>query len=391
LKRPADIRLLLQRRFANQHRDWLTGATTDGNWPLEITLGIPTESQALQQPDAVRAWVSEWRSWRGAGDLAWTERQWRSLGAQRLPSLLRLDGPDQIAVWAGEQDRWALAQQRCSALSDRWPMLRPYLGKLFDVLAGYAHEDYERLVTTLAWLHANPRSGFYLRQLPIAGLDSKWIEPRRGILAELVAALQDRPGGTQGFYELCGLKRPPRQVRIRILDPALRAAAAGLGDITAPASDLAQLRIAPRKVLIVENLQTGLALQELPDTVAIMGLGYGVDILAALPWLDGTQCLYWGDIDTHGFAILSIARSTVPQVRSLLMDEETLLRHRDLWSQEPSQHGATELGQLTQAEAQLYGKLKGGHFAQAARLEQERIEWAFAWSVIKEQLGEPNR
>ena len=38
-----------------------------------------------------------------------------------------------------------------------------------------------------------------------------------------------------------------------------------------------------------------------------------------------------GDIDTHGFAILDRLRAWLPQTRSVLMDRDTLLAHRDRW------------------------------------------------------------
>jgi hypothetical protein len=41
--------------------------------------------------------------------------------------------------------------------------------------------------------------------------------------------------------------------------------------------------------------------------------------------------------DTHGFAILDRSRRAVPHLRSVLMDEATLLSHRPLWVQEASQ------------------------------------------------------
>ena len=96
-------------------------------------------------------------------------------------------------------------------------------------------------------------------------------------------------------------------------------------------------------MLIVENLQTGLALADLPGAVAFLALGYGVDLLSQLPWVGASSCTYWGDIDTHGYAILSRARSHLPHLRSILMDEQTLLAYRPLWTTEPSQHGAHQL------------------------------------------------
>lgn len=378
MKRPADVRRQLERSFANQHRNWLAG----GAWPLNIPLGLPREAEAMRQPDAVRAWASEWRAWRGPGQVDWVARQWRALGTQELPSQLHLPGPDAVAALIGQQDRWTRAQLRYGALTQRWPALAPMLGKLFDVLADYPHEDFQRLLDTVAWLDANPRSGLYVRQLPIAGLDSKWIEPRRSIVAELLAAIRGSAPTGLDFHELCGLARQPARLRLRLLDPTLRQATGGLADITAPVVELAELGLAPRSVLIVENLQTGLALPALPGTVAILGLGYAVQALAGLPWLRHARCFYWGDIDTHGFAILSKARTVLPGLPSVLMDEDTLLRHRELWSAEASQHGAAELPQLNEAEAGLYVQLKANHFGHSVRLEQERISWSLAMSRL---------
>jgi hypothetical protein len=43
----------------------------------------------------------------------------------------------------------------------------------------------------------------------------------------------------------------------------------------------------------------------------------------------GSSVVYWGDIDSHGLAILSGVRATVPHVRSVLMDLDTLRVHAD--------------------------------------------------------------
>src|SRR5206468_9296714 len=59
--------------------------------------------------------------------------------------------------------------------------------------------------------------------------------------------------------------------------------------------------------------------------------------LPILTWLRGARCIYWGDIDTHGFDILNRVRIFVPNVESILMDTDTLLRHEKLWGEEPEQ------------------------------------------------------
>jgi hypothetical protein len=117
--------------------------------------------------------------------------------------------------------------------------------------------------------------------------------------------------------------------------------------------------------------------------VLFPGLGRGVAQLGGIPWLRGIPCLYWGDIDTHGFSILSLARSLFPQLRSVLMDEETFLLHKDLWVAE-SQHPSASLPGLTPAEEDLFLGLKSGRWGENVRLEQEKIAWRHAWPRILE-------
>ncbi len=387
MKLPADVRALLRRRFDNRHRDWFDAPGAGAEWPLTIPLGVPTEQAALGRLDAALAWVRTWQSWRGPGSLQWTERQWRTLGTQRVPELLRLDGPRDVAAWLDEQARWDRACLRQAELVRRWPGLMDGLGRQFSVLADYPEPDFDRLTATLDWLARHPDSGLYLRQLPIPGLDTKWVEGRTAVLAELLCRVTDRTDIPGDFPTLCGLRRPPPRVRMRVLDPALRARVGGLGDLTVPIDDLERLDFAPRHVVIVENLQTGLALDDLPSTVAFMALGYGVDTIARLHWLRNADCLYWGDIDTHGFSILSRLRAQLPAVRSMLMDEATLLAHRPLWTSEASQHAASELPHLDPAEQAVYRTLKLHALGPSVRLEQERIAWNVAWPALIDALA----
>jgi hypothetical protein len=174
---------------------------------------------------------------------------------------------------------------------------------------------------------------------------------------------------------------------MRLLDPALRTRVGGIGDLTASIDDLERLDITPRHVVIVENLQTGLALDDVPSTVALMALGYAVDSIARLPWVRNADCLYWGDIDTHGFSILSRLRAQLPAVRSMLMDEATLLAHRALWTGEASQHTALELPYLTPGEQAVYRTLRLHVLGPSVRLEQERIAWDIAWPTLVDALA----
>jgi hypothetical protein len=386
LKLPEDVRQALVRRFQSKHREWLIGDAGESLWPLEVALGAPTEQAALRQVDGVRAWVRAWQGWQGVGTLFWSERRWKSLGVQRLPEKLALRGPEDVAMWVGESARWERAQSRYQALIARWPILAQQLPRYFDVLADYSDSDHQRLAEMLDWIASHPNSDLYPRQLPVSGLDSKWLDGRKGLLTDLVAAIQEDSSRDVDFYQRCGLKAPPLLVRMKVLDQSLRAHVGGVGDITAPVDDLAGISWPVSHVFIVENLQTGLAMSDMPGAVVFMRLGYNVDVLGRMPWLARAKCIYWGDLDTHGFAILHRARSYIPQLHSVLMDEDTLLRHRALWGNEKEQHPADELRLLTDAEQQVYRDLKLQRWGQNVRLEQERIDWAVACSALQRSI-----
>lgn len=377
---------MLRRRYANQRRHWLAGG---GDWPLVITLGNLSETVAARQVDFVRAWIGAWRDWHGTGTLEWQVRHWRTLGVQRLPGRLLLNSPEDVVAWLGETNRWSTVRDRYHRLSARWPLLESRLTHHFRVLADYSEGDFNRLESLLAWLNANPMSNLYPRQLPIAGLDSKWLESRRGLVTDLMAVLRQMDPAATDFYHCCGLRPLPNLIHLRILDPALQDRVGGLGNITAPVSEVAKLTLPIQCVFVVENLQTGLAFDELSGTVILIGLGYGVDLLADVRWLQNVKSFYWGDLDTHGFAILSRARSHLPRMKSLLMDEETLLRHKTLWVEEKQQHSSDMLADLTDGEQSVYCGLKKHRWGLNVRLEQERISWPEAWNAVQRVYNFP--
>lgn len=383
MRSPDAVRELLRTRYRNQRRNWLRH-TPDGNgsWPIVLSLGNPTEQDAARHPDALAAWINAWGAWKGPGDLVWSERRWRGLGAQRLPDALRLYNPNEVAAWIGEESRWARASGRYEELVTRWPLLKSGLSRHFDVLADYTEEDFRKLETMLAWLEAHRGSNLYPRQLPVPGLDSKWLETRTSLIRGLLEVLCGEAASGRDFYELCGLKRPPRLIRLMLLDESLRAHMGGIRDLSVPAEELWQLNLPAARIYVVENLQTGLAFDDLPGSIVFMRLGYGIDVFHDLPWVMRADCVYWGDLDTHGLRILGRLRTCLPRVRSLLMDEDTLLSHRALWGEESEQVSDPEVAGLTGNEQLLYRRLKQQHWGVNVRLEQERIAWHYAWGAL---------
>lgn len=378
---PEAARDFLARRFNNQHQNWLAG---EGAWPLVVGLGTPTEKDIAEDVAAVRGWAFAWQAWSGSGEVVFEERQFARLGRQRLPVSLTLPDAAAVAAAVGQLRRWEVAMQRCQQVLERWPAMdRRVLASRFDVLADYSAVDFERLHTLLAWLEANPASGLYLRQIPVEGVDTKWLEKRTGLVAGLLRSLREMTNDEADFYRLFGLRKPAHRVRIRVLCPKLRQLVGGLCDIEAPVAEIAALPLTPRAIVVIENLETGLAMPDMADTVAVMRLGNAVGAVGALPWLvDAEVAVYWGDIDTHGFAILDRARRAVPQLGSVLMDEETLLSHRSLWVQEAAQCPNVPLDMLTTEERMVYDNLRANVWGARVRMEQERLGLSDAISAL---------
>jgi hypothetical protein len=379
---PDSLRDWLTQRYRHQHRSWLEGG---GSWPLQISLGRPTQLDTCENATGIRAWVDAWMRWEGIGELRWTTRKWGRLGAQRLPSTLTLESPRDVAAWVGESRRWERTENRYATLGARWPqLLGKGMARHFDALADYDEGDYARLLNVLAWLLANPSSDFYVRQLPIAGVHTKWIESRKRLIGGLVASLRGILDGE--FHAVCGIRRPPARVRFRLLCPHLRAHVGGLHDMAVSMEQLNLLDLKPQAALIVENQETGVALPELPGIVAFIGMGNAIAAAANVAWLPALPAVYWGDLDTFGLAILSRARHAMPKLHSVLMDEATLLAHRDLWVEEKRQHGDVAFDTLTAAERALFDKLRNNHWDVNVRLEQERLPWPMAMDAIGKAL-----
>lgn len=350
-------------------RTWLADPVAAQSDSLSVALHPPTERRVAADPDAARSWARRWQDYSGSGVVGWETRRWPSFGTQAVPIRVRLEGAEEICRAAGCAARWRSLRQRREALV----ALSPADGFSVAVAATFARweplpdNDFERLIRTVGWLLAHPESGLLIRQLPIEGVDTKWLGGHRRLVEKLV-------DGARGSTEL-GIRTLPVQYEIAVLDPALLPGMPAL--FAAPVDGLASLPISPSTVLILENREGIHALPEIPGTVAMHGSGYRVTELARIGWLAGADVVYWGDLDTHGLAILDRLRRRLPGVRSVLMDSGTLDRWRHLSVPEPAPSDEDPAA-LTDAEYDALVQIRAG----ALRLEQERIPWPYVLECL---------
>lgn len=377
---PADLREQVLKLWG---RGDLLAGLVDGEsfFPKRLQLKVPTSAEMAERFDEVRGWITELRAMTHCR-VEMREFRHKLLGANAVPHEVWIDSVEDALALIGKQRE----AKRFAALVDttrrRQPQLLVWLTKRPLRALELAYE-WNRLLDIVEWLLAHPRPGVYLRQVDIPGVHSKFIEAQRGVLAELLdivmppETIDQAASGIGQFAARYGFRDKVLRVRLRVLDPELACLPGEpMPDITLDAASFARLACNVSRVFITENEINFLALPPIKGCLAIFGAGYGFEMLREAKWLPRCRIHYWGDIDTHGFAILDQLRSLFPHVESFLMDRHTLLAFEALWGEEGKQM-RRNLPRLTAAESALYDDLRDNRIRKNLRLEQERI--GFGW------------
>lgn len=381
-------------------------ATGEGNGfePLRLKLSRPTAEDLARHTAAVATWAARVNA--SPFRVVKAVYNHRLLGPQSLPNEAWCDTLDlylqtaksaQADVRVGGRNdaksQYAAFAAMVEQTAHAEPLLVPWLAdNPWRALA--LAEHWPGILRFVARMRTLAPQTLYLRQLDIPGLHTKVLETIHADLARILAAarpeqtLFESPEGVGGLQAFCarhGFKVAPVMVRCRPLDPKMEffpgldsTGGDADSDLSLKPSMLARCGAGVERVLIVENFTTYLALPALHGTLAIFGAGYGFRWTRDVPWLAHKPVLYWGDLDSHGFAILNGLRHHLPQTRSVLMDRETLEAHRPLWVAE-SDVVRGELPLLTAEEQSVFQQVRLGK----VRLEQEYIgyDWVWQWLI----------
>jgi hypothetical protein len=302
----------------------------------------------------------------------------RLIGANEIPAKVWVDGYEQ--GWAAlgvtaDADRFgrALIDTRLRAPKlVNWLLTHPMRVLNLD-------DEWPSIVDTVLWIDAHAVTPVYLREVDVPGVDTKFIERHRAVLADLLDHQLDPDRidtrrSASDFAARYRFRTRPTYLRLRTLDPT-RPLAGGYSELSVPSLELAERPPPHGAVYIVENETSYLAFPPVSDALALFGGGYAVSTVAHLTWLHERRLSYWSDIDTHGFTMLDRLRSHFPHTQSILMDRTTLLNHERQWVREPKQ-AVAHLRHLSPDEAELYRDLVEDALGPAIRLEQERISYA---------------
>ena len=360
-------------------------------FPLRLAFKGPTSVELAERFSAVRAWIAELAALPRIR-IEWREVNHRILGLQRVPASIWVDDLESAAGVIRKQGDVARFRDLLALTRSMQPTLVAWLGKrpLHAIELG---GDWAGLLAVVDWVARHPRPAIYLRQVDVPGIHTKFIEAHRGVLTELLdLALPpdaiDRAGsGTSQFAARYGFRDKPVRIRFRLLDPGIGLLPGpALPDITLDADSFTGLTVPIRRVFITENETNFLAFPQAAESIVIFGAGYGWDALARARWLAHCSIHYWGDIDTHGFAILDQLRGRYRHVASFLMDRETLMAHDTLWGEESDQV-VHDLPRLNDSEQALYDELRDNRIRTRVRLEQERVGFRWLETALRRVLG----
>ena len=371
---PADLR-------AQVLRHWDSGrilSAPENLFPMELRLRGPGTRALSERFEEVRGWIRQLEAGRWY-EIHWTEINHRQLGRNRVPGRIEIASEREALQLIGKVEEAAQFRALAASTLGTFPELAEWLQRR-PLTALASAPEWDRVLAVLRWFRRHPSSGLYLRQLDIPGVDTKFIEQRKPLLAELLDAVLPGERSGKTFEQRYGLATKPPQIRFRILDRRL--AIAGLTDLAVIPREFAALDLPASRVFLTENEINGLSFPDTPGSIVIFGLGYGLERLANAKWLHSRELYYWGDIDTYGFHILDRLRAIFPQASSLLMDRETLLQHRDLWVTESNPCNA-DLTRLTPPELALYDELRYNRLGPQIRLEQERIPFSLVGQVSR--------
>lgn len=294
------------------------------------------------------------------------------IGTQQLPTSIYFDTEKDFVKFLGKEKDVENFINNWQIINTNFPELKDWIIRNPTKIIQHQGK-WESIIKVCNYFKNCPQPNLYIRELP-ANVHTKFIESNQSVLTELLDIIIQNHfnPNEREFEKRFNLKFCEPLVRFKILDKSISASFfSNLDDISIPISQFESLKLPLKKVLIVENktnLHTiALTLPSMKNTIVIFGQGNAVTNIKNATWFNDITVLYWGDIDAHGFEMLSRIRKHFKHTKSVLMDKATFDKYFENDLGKPTTDTTTL--NLTDNESELYNLLKANNW----RLEQEKI------------------
>lgn len=296
-------------------------------------------------------------------------------GIQDIPTSISFQTEYDYLKYINEEKDTAKFKKDISSILSSFPELKEWIYKYpIKVI----ENDWESLLKVCKYFKAIPQPHLYIRELPIQ-VHTKFIENNKGIIRELLEIIiaEHINIDEKQFESRFNLKYDETLVRFRILDETIsQQLFGGIDDISIPISEFQHLSLPIQTVYVVENKINMLTFPIKRESIVIWGHGFGVDIMKNVKWLKMQKIYYWGDLDVHGFQILSEIRTHFEQVESFMMDRHTFELFYE--GDKSTETNVEKKLCLTSEESEMFKYLKENNL----RLEQEKIPHEYARAKI---------
>jgi hypothetical protein len=301
-------------------------------------------------------------------------------GLQNLPQAISFENEVNYLKFIGKEKEVSLFKKNISQITSEFPQLLDWCENNVSLIAANS-EKWNDILKVCRYFISKPNPDLYIRQLPIE-IHTKFIEDNKALIQSLLNILISdfiQEPQEKIFEKRFGLKCKPIQIRIRILDQEIaNKYFFGLTDISITEEDLISHNFHCSKIFITENDMNFLTLLMIKNAIAIFEKGFAINALKNIDYLQSKSIFYWGNIDVHGFQILSQLRGYFPNTKSVMMDMDTYDEFKDM-SVENMVSNPPVLSNLNAKEAELYEFLKGNN----RRLEQEKITYSYSLKFLK--------
>lgn len=348
-------------------------------FPIEISLKVPTDQQARDNLGHFHAFFKAWTDFAYPELVEWQERQYRQLSEQRVPVKLRIFSLQQLTELLETEQQLENWLDKISSFLKQSFVHDRHQHRLFQTLIHhleqierYSQQEWQWLIQLIEQLKPNMGAGLYLRALPLSAVNTKFLEQNLLLTEAICNVLYDDEivlaGGLLAWLDC--LDSPKGWLTIKPVCPNVQEKLGGLPVFQLSTEVLDQFELPAERIIVVENIQSGLACPNLENSIVVCGGGKNISWMNA-KWLQHKQVFYWGDIDSEGLNILSMVRQKIPHVIALMMDEATVLQFQNHMVDEPDSI-FSEPQYLTADELKLFHDLRAQTFKNR-RLEQERI------------------
>ena len=186
---PATIKQQIQ-RYWDSGRLLSADPGNQLTFPLKLRFKRPDASALSERFDEVRKWIRELedgsKAKLGFGyEIEWREIHHRSLGHNRIPAGILISAEDDALRLIGRKRDAGRFRQLVKETIAHFPALESWFARRPLMALRYA-DDWDRILAVLTWFAERSGAGLYLRQLDIPGVDTKFIQARKGLLSELI-------------------------------------------------------------------------------------------------------------------------------------------------------------------------------------------------------------